>query len=68
MLTARARAGAAGRLAATVVLLLADIAVARSLSDVLGVSQPGFVTITPAILELQRALVDLTRAPGGRPA
>jgi hypothetical protein len=44
-------------------LALADAAAARSLSDQLGVFQPGFVTITPEILRLQRALARATDFP-----
>ncbi len=44
-------------------LLAAGAARAESLSQRLGVFQPGFVTITPAILELQRALARATDFP-----
>jgi outer membrane putative beta-barrel porin/alpha-amylase len=45
------------------ILLAAGTVDAESLSQRLGVFQPGFVTITPAILELQRALARATDFP-----
>src|SRR5262245_3127111 len=67
VVTARARdrrlALARRWLTAIVLLAMATPAPAKSLSDTLGVFQPGFVTITPAILELQRALARATDFP-----
>jgi hypothetical protein len=51
------------RSVAIVILLVAGTADAESLSQRLGVFQPGFVTITPAILQLQRALARATDFP-----
>jgi hypothetical protein len=48
---------------AFLILLAAGAADAESLSQRLGVFQPGFVTITPAILQLQRALARATDFP-----
>ena len=56
-------AAALGVLVALSALVLAQSAAARSLSDQLGVLQPGFVTITPQILRLQRALPRATDFP-----
>src|SRR5262245_14459255 len=67
VVTARGRDRRLGRArrwrAATVLLARARPAPAKSLSDTLGIFQPGFVTITPAILELQRALARATDFP-----
>ena len=63
---ARAKTGRERSIACGVVILMllgADAADAESLSQRLGVFQPGFVTITPAILELQRALARATDFP-----
>jgi hypothetical protein len=59
------RAVGVGRGLASALLVLSVVvtAHARSLSDDLGVFQPGFVTITPAILQLQRALARATDFP-----
>jgi hypothetical protein len=51
------------RLAVIAALALADVAAARSLSEQLGVFQPGFVSITPQILRLQKALPRATDFP-----
>src|SRR5262245_32338183 len=51
------------RLVAAALLLAAGPAWARSLSDTLGIFQPGEVTITPAILQLQRELARATDFP-----
>ena len=51
------------RLAVVLAVALADVAAARSLSEQLGVFQPGFVTITPQILRLQKALARATDFP-----
>jgi Putative MetA-pathway of phenol degradation len=52
-----------GRGVVILILLAAGAADAESLSQRLGVFQPGFVTITPAILQLQRALARATDFP-----
>ncbi len=51
------------RQVAVALLLAAGPAWARSLSDTLGIFQPGTVTITPAILALQRELATATDFP-----
>jgi hypothetical protein len=51
------------RQVAVVLLFAAGPAWARSLSDTLGIFQPGEVTITPAILALQRELAQATDFP-----
>jgi hypothetical protein len=51
------------RFVAAVLLLTAASASGRSLSDTLGIFQPGTVTITPAILQLQRELARATDFP-----
>ncbi len=51
------------RSVALLILLAAGTVHAESLSRRLGVFEPGFVTITPAILELQRALARATDFP-----
>ena len=51
------------RLVAAVLVLSAASAWGRSLSDTLGIFQPGTVTITPSILQLQRELARATDFP-----
>src|SRR5262249_51056514 len=51
------------RLVAAVLVLSAASAWGRSLSDTLGIFQPGEVTITPSILQLQRELARATDFP-----
>jgi hypothetical protein len=52
-----------GRVVAAVLVLSAGPALGKSLSDTLGVFQPGTVTITPAILQLQQELARATDFP-----
>jgi hypothetical protein len=51
------------RLVAAVLVLSAGPALGKSLSDTLGIFQPGEVTITPAILQLQQELARATDFP-----
>src|SRR5262249_2840665 len=65
---AGSREGAVGgmvtrRLVAAVLVLSASPALGKSLSDTLGIFQPGEVTITPAILQLQQELARATDFP-----
>jgi hypothetical protein len=53
----------AGRLLASILLLSTSAAHSASLSDQLGIFQPGAVTITPSILRLQQALARATDFP-----